>query len=60
MLFPDNKVLGPDKIMGLSSELEKKRERERQWKQTTGEQRNGFNAEFIYSSLDLGAWLLWE
>ena len=27
MLFPDNKVLGPEKIMGLSSELEKKRER---------------------------------
>lgn len=60
MLFPDNKVLGPEKIKGLCSELEKKTAREGQWKQTTGEQRNGFNAKFIYSSLDLGAWLLWE
>lgn len=28
MLFPDNKVLGPEKIKGLSRELEKGRERE--------------------------------
>ena len=28
LLFPDNKVLGPEKIKGLSRELEKGRERE--------------------------------
>ena len=44
MLFSDKEVLGPEKIKGLSSELGKKRERQR--KQTTGDWRKCFKAKF--------------